>query len=117
MLLCLMLLLGACQRADRQLLTGNWQATGFYEAGQTVNTPLDSVKMTFNTDGSYTFRSIGFYQEKGRFDVSGAYLMLTDTSHGGSKKRRVKVVFQDEKNLKLAMENAGKSQQLFLEKR
>ena len=73
---------------DKNKLTGQWQATHFYESGQTVNTPLDSVKLVIQPDGGYSFHSIGFYEEKGRFDVSGAHLILQDTTKGGTRKRR-----------------------------
>ena len=97
-----------------QELHGTWQAVAFYEAGQSVHTPLDSVALEIRPDGQYMFRAQGFYREKGTYRISGRYLFLTDTSATPDIEHAVKVVHLASDSLKIAMEHAGKEQVLFL---
>jgi hypothetical protein len=102
---------------DPKKLEGNWQATAFYQDGQSVSVPLDSVGLSFGADGSYTFRTIGFFRESGTFQTSGKYLILQANMLASTPDKRVLIDFLDEKTLKIKMNSAGKVQHLFLERK
>lgn len=101
---------------DTRQLCGSWQATAFYEGGQSVPTPLDSVKLTLSNSGDYTFRSIGFYNESGRYRVTGNHLFLSETAEQNSKEKAVKVLFLSADSLKLGMQSNGKDQVVFFKR-
>jgi hypothetical protein len=101
--------------ADPKQLTGQWQAVAFFEEGQTVGVPLDSVRLMLLPEGRYHFKSLGQYSEAGRWRASVRYLLLTDTTAGAEERERalqVQVVTAD--TLKLMMKHQGKTQLLFL---
>lgn len=114
-LLILPLLMFSCT-LDTRLLTGSWRAVGFYEKGQSLATPLDSVALSFNGENQYEFRSIGYYCERGPFRVAGAHLYLTDTTVQPSKEHVLKVLFLSADTLKIEMRKGENAQVLFLKK-
>ena len=107
-----LLFLQACS-PDASLLKGQWKAAAFYQEGQTVQTPLDTVSLEFNDNGSYSFRSIGNYYENGKFRLAGSYLYLTDQSVEKPKERAVKVVYLSKDTLKIEMQAKEHKQTLF----
>ena len=109
------LLLMACE-LDTNLLNGKWKAVAFYESGQSLAAPLDSVALVFSQAGQYEFRSVGFYRETGPFRVSGTHLFLTDTTEDPAKEHVLKVLFLSADTLKIQMKKGGEEQILFFEK-
>lgn len=97
-------------------VAGNWKAVAFFENGQSVQTPLDSVGLLLTPDGRYRFQSIGYYREAGRYRCSLRYLFLEDTTISPSQERMVQVLHVSSDTLKLKMGQAGKEQGLFLRK-
>jgi hypothetical protein len=106
-------LLSACSLNYRDV-AGDWKAVAFYENGQTVQTPLDSVGLLLTPDGRYRFQSIGYYREAGRYRCSLHYLFLEDTTATTAQERMVQVVYVSPDTLKLKMGQADKEQGLFL---
>jgi hypothetical protein len=107
------LLFIACT-VDRGALSGRWQAVALYEDGQNTATPLDSVSLFFSEDGTYSFRSIGFYREAGYFHTNLRYLTLRDTTAETATEHTLAVQHLSDDTLKLEMGKNGKSQVLFL---
>lgn len=112
----LLLLLFAVHCAlDVKHLAGHWKATGFYEEGHTVDTPLDSVSLWLDPQQQrYSFRSLGYYHEAGRLHVEEHLLHLTDTTVLPHQLRTVQVLFLSPDTLKLKMANGNREQVLFL---
>lgn len=102
---------------DPKLLEGAWQAAAFYQNGQSVTIPLDSVEMVFSPNQTYTFRSIGLYREKGAFRTSSRYLFMRDSTGNPSQERALKILFLSTDSLKLKMQQEGSEQVLFLVKK
>ncbi len=113
--LLLPLFLAACSLDVRQL-NGIWKPVAFYENGQTLAAPLDSVALVFAENGQYEFRSIGFYREAGPFRLDGKLLFLTDTTQKPAQEHALKVLFLSADTLKIQMKKAGQEQVLFLKK-
>lgn len=109
------MLLTACE-LDTKLLNGSWKAVAFYESGQSLDAPLDSVALVFSQAGQYEFRSVGFYRETGPYRVSGTHLFLTDTTEDPAKEHVLKVLFLSTDTLKIQMKKGGQEQVLFLKK-
>lgn len=109
------LLLATCT-LDVNRLAGQWRAIAFYEQGQSLTAPLDSVALTFSGDGYYEFRSAGFYRENGPFRVSGQHLFLTDTTEQPAKEHVLKVLFLSDDTLKIQMLKGDNEQVLFFAK-
>lgn len=105
----------ACE-LDKAHLAGDWQAVALYELGQSVNAELDSVRLSFQDEGMYEFRSIGFYREAGPFRSSGQYLFLTDTTVRPARDRTLRVLFLSEDTLKIRMQKGGNEQVVFMSK-
>lgn len=99
-----------------QHLPGRWRAVAFYEKGQALTTPLDSVRLVFSPDGQYEFRSVGFYREQGPFRLSGSHLFLTDTTEKPAKEHVLRVLFLSADTLKILMKKGDAEQVLFLKK-
>ena len=99
---------------DYRDVAGDWKAVAFYENGQTVQTPLDSVGLLLTPGGRYRFQSIGYYREAGRYRCSLRYLFLEDTTTSPTQERMVQVLHVSSDTLKLKMGQAGKEQGLFL---
>lgn len=98
---------------DQNKLYGTWQAAAYFEMGQTVDTPLDAVRINFSPSGDYQFKSIGFYEEKGQYRVAGKYLFLLDTTTAAAKERAVKILYIAADSLKIGMEADGKKSTVF----
>ena len=98
---------------DQNKLIGSWQAVAYFETGQTINTPLDAVRISFSLSGDYNFKSIGFYEEKGQYRVAGKYLFLLDTTALLPKERAMKILLLDPDSLKIGMEADGKKRTVF----
>jgi hypothetical protein len=105
----------ACE-LDTDQLNGSWKAVAFYESGQSLGAPLDSVALVFSQAGQYEFRSVGFYRETGPFRISGTHLFLTDTTEEPAKEHVLKVLFLSADTLKIQMKKSGHEQVLFFEK-
>lgn len=101
---------------DARLLEGSWRLTGFYQDGQALSVPLDSVGLIIHPNQAYEFRSIGFYREKGAFRTSSSYLFLRDSTRTNPQERALKILFLTEDTLKLKMQHAEKEQVLFFSK-
>ena len=115
---CGMLVLAAvaaCTIQEKDI-AGQWQATAFYENGQTLTVPLDSVKLVLTPEGGYAFSSLGFYRESGTYRVSIRYLFLTDTTVQPAVEHILKVLYVSEDTLKIRMSRQGQEQVLFLAK-
>jgi hypothetical protein len=95
-------------------LAGNWRAAAFYEQGQTVQVPLDSIRLVFGPDHRYHFRSIGQYSEAGPYRLAWRYLTLCDTTATPPQERVVELLFASADTLKIRMRHAEKEQVLFL---
>ena len=102
---------------DPALLPGEWQAVAFYEKGQSLAVPLDSVRLSFSNDAGYEFRSVGFYREHGPFRASGNTLFLTDTTTKPAREHIVEVLFLSADSLKIRMQKKDAEQVLFLKKK
>jgi hypothetical protein len=113
--LLFLVLFTACSLDVKQLI-GHWQAVAFFENGQSLAAPLDSVALTFAENGYYEFRSIGFYREAGPFRLDGKLLFLNDTTQKPAKERTLKVLFLSADTLKIQMQKAGQEQVLFFKK-
>lgn len=111
--LALLFCCAACS-LDERGLHGRWQAAAFYQNGQSVNAPLDSVSLDFLPGGVYAFHSAARYGEAGRYRVSARFLYLTDTTALLPKERIIKVLYLSADSLKIKMEKAGQEQVLFL---
>jgi hypothetical protein len=92
---------------------GNWKAVAFFEDRQRVQMPLDSVALLLTPEGSYVFRSIGYYRESGPYRLAGAYLYLTDTTDTPQREHTVKILDVSPDTLKLLMQSGDKRQVLF----
>ncbi|MCC6282269.1 MAG: hypothetical protein IT262_16820 [Saprospiraceae bacterium] len=101
---------------DARLLEGSWRLTGYYQDGQALAVPLDSVGLVLHPNQVYEFRSIGFYREKGAFRTSSNYLFLRDSTSAAMQERALKILFLTEDSLKLKMQHAEKEQVLFFSK-
>lgn len=101
---------------DKSNLIGSWQAVAYYETGQTVDTPLDAVQLSFSSAGDYSFRSIGFYEERGQYRLAGNYLHIKDSTVQNAVERTMKILFLSPDSLKIGMETAGKSSTVFFGK-
>ncbi len=102
---------------DESHLTGHWQAVSFYEQGQTVVFPLDSIRLAFAPDNHYHFQSVGQYREAGPYRLLWRYLSLRDTTANPPQERMVEILFASADTLKIRMRKADKEQVLFLAKR
>jgi hypothetical protein len=112
----LVLCCASCTLNVKQL-EGNWQATAFYQEGQSSFVALDSVALVLAlAKQQYEFRSIGRYRELGPLRVEGKYLFLTDTTVQPAQSRALRVLFLSDDTLKLLMSADGKEQVLFLKK-
>lgn len=109
------LLLLACE-LDITRLHGSWKAVAYYQNGQSLEAPLDSVGLVFAPTGQYEFRTIGFYREKGPFRVSGTRLFLIDTTEQPAKEHVLNVLFLSSDTLKIQMKKGGHEQVLFFKK-
>ncbi len=98
---------------DQNKLVGTWQAIAYFEMGQTVDTPLDAVRISFSPSGDYNFKSIGYYEEQGQYRVAGKYLFLLDTTAVIPKERAVKILYIASDSLKIGMEADGKKRTVF----
>jgi hypothetical protein len=105
--------LAACS-VDEQQLCGKWQATAFYENGQSTKIPLDSIQLILYPDHRYHFKTLGFYSESGNWRASMNYIILTDTTSASINERMVKVTWQSADSLKIRMDRHGAEQALFL---
>lgn len=114
-LLPFLILFAACG-LDVNLLTGHWRAVAFYEKGQSLDAPLDSVALLFTGAGQYEFHSTGFYRERGPFRVSGEHLFLTDTTEEPAQEHVLKILFLSADTLKIQMKKGDSEQVLFLKK-
>ena len=112
----LLLCLYACT-PDPKLLEGPWHVTGYYQDGQNVAAPLDSVRLVFHANKTYEFHSIGFYHESGTYRTSGSYLFLMDSTAKEPKERALKILFLSNDSLKIAMQRDSVEQVLFLAKK
>ncbi|HRI60821.1 MAG TPA: hypothetical protein PK228_13880 [Saprospiraceae bacterium] len=101
---------------DIDLLTGQWHAVAFYEKGQSLDAPLDSVALVFSGEGQYEFRSMGLYRERGPFRVSGTHLFLTDTTEKPAQEHVLNILFLSADTLKIQMKKGDSEQVLFLKK-
>ena len=100
---------------DKRQLEGAWRAVAFYENGQKVITPLDSVSLHFSPVGTYVFRSMGHYYEAGYFKTSLRYIILQDTTEiQMTPDRTIAVQYLSKDTLKLEMGKNGKMQVLFM---
>jgi hypothetical protein len=116
LLLFLVLLFAHCTLNTNQL-SGKWQAVGFYQEGQSLPVPLDSVSLSLEpSTGRYRFRSMGYYDESGPLRVEGKHLFLSDTTAQPAQQRTLRVLFLSDDTLKLLMAAEGKEQVLFLKK-
>lgn len=111
----LTLVLFSCT-VDQHKLSGTWQAVAYYEAGQAVNTPLQAVRLSFDNNGNYNFKSIGFYEEAGQYRVAGKFLFLRDTTVPNPVERAIKVQYLSNDSLKIGMEADGKRRVVFFGK-
>lgn len=102
---------------DPQLLEGQWQAVGLYEAGQSLPVPLDSVRLQLAGGQAYSFRALGHYHEEGRYRCAGDYLFLTDSTARTPRERALRILLLSEDTLKLRMQVEGREQVLFLAKK
>lgn len=109
------LFLASCA-LDTSLLNGHWVPVAFFEDGQSLTAPLDSVALVFQENGVYQFRSIGFYRESGPFRVAGKHLFLTDTTEPPPRERVLRVLYLSGDTLKIQMKRSGKEQVLFLKR-
>ena len=114
-LILLLFAFSACT-LDPNKLAGSWQASAYFENGQTLTTPLDSVRISFSPSGDYDFHSIGYYQENGRYRLSGNFLFLSDTTMKNPNERTIKVDYLSADSLKLGMQSNGKNQAVFFAK-
>lgn len=114
-LLLLTLLFTACS-LDVSMLAGRWKAIAFYENGQSLHAPLDSVALLFHNNMHYEFRTVGFYREAGPFRIADTHLFLSDTTEHPVKEHILKVLFLSDDTLKIQMVKGGKEQVLFLKK-
>lgn len=113
LLFAAILFIASCS-LDVGLLFGHWQASAFYENGQTARAQTEVVSLEFSADGRYQFRSSAHYSEAGTFRESGHFLYLTDTTATPSKVRKIKVLYLSNDTLKIKMGKDGKEQVLFL---
>jgi len=98
-------------------LQGKWQAVGFFQDGQSLSAPLDSVSLVLSPkDNQYTFHTLGHYREAGALKLVGKYLFLTDTTVQPAQARTLRVLYLSDDTLKLLMTAEGKEQVLFLTK-
>lgn len=111
-ILLLAIVFSSCT-VDPKMLVGNWQAVDYFEMGQSINTPLDSVQLSFSNTGNYTFRSIGLYEEEGQYRVGGKYLFLRDMTIQHPKEKAYKIQFIAADSLKIGMEADGKARTVF----
>lgn len=116
LLLTLILLSWAACSPDVQHLPGQWRAVAFYEKGEALAAPLDSVGLHFSPDGQYEFRSVGYYRERGPFRVAGNHLFLTDTTEEPAQEHVLRVLFLSADTLKILMKEGDTEQVLFLKK-
>ena len=98
---------------DQQKLPGKWQAVAYFEDGKTVQTPLDSVRITLSSSGEYTFNSIGYYSENGTYRVAGQHLMLQEKGGENNAEKSLKILFLSADSLKIGMQAEKKSQVVF----
>ncbi len=108
------LVLAAGCTLDSKQLKGRWRAVALYQTGQSVDVPMDSVRLIFSDNDQYAFRSAGFYNESGPFRASGYYLFLTDTTVRPPKEHTVRVLHLSDDTLKIQMKKGGMEQVLFL---
>lgn len=113
LLFAAILFIASCS-LDVGLLYGHWQASAFYENGQTAKAQTEAVSLEFSSYGRYQFRSSAHYSEAGIFRESGHFLYLTDTTAAPSKVRKIKVLYLSNDTLKIKMGKDGKEQVLFL---
>jgi len=100
---------------DKTRLEGAWRAVAFYEDGQQVNTPLDSVSLHFSPVGTYLFHSMGHYKAAGHFKITLRYIVLQDTTNDETTPdRTIAVQYLSTDTLKLEMGKNGKMQVLFM---
>ena len=101
---------------DARLLEGSWRLAGYYQDGQALSVPFDSVGLVLHPNQIYEFRSIGLYREKGAFRTSSSYLFLRDSTRTDAEERAVKILYLTADSLKLKMQHAEKEQVLFFSK-
>ncbi len=112
-LIFLLLSCASCS-LDVKKLEGHWQASAFFENGQSANTSLEDVSIDFYPSGRYSFRSKAHYSEFGTFRSSGHHLYLIDTTIAAPNVRKIKVLYLSDDSLKIEMAKSGHSQILFL---
>ncbi len=102
---------------DESLLIGRWRATGYFENGQSIPVPLDSVLLEFTNENRYQFQTIGQYHEAGTYRTDLKYLFLKDSTKEGnasSKERLLRILYLSQDSLKLLMGADGKDLVLLL---
>lgn len=110
-------LTGICSCSpDARLLEGTWRLSGYYQDGQAIAIPLDSVGLVLHPNQIYEFRSIGYYREKGAFRTSSSYLFLRDSTRTDAQERALKILLLTADSLKIKMQQAEKEQVLFFSK-
>lgn len=101
-----------CCTVDKAKLSGRWQATAFYENGQSLNVPLDSVRLELTQENRYDFQSLGFYRESGPYSISERYLFLTDTTADPIGDHTLKILYLSDDSLKVRMRSTGGNEQV-----
>jgi hypothetical protein len=109
----LILLLAGCSLNHDQL-KGHWQATAFYQNGQSVQVPLDQIRLDLEADRHYSFRTIGHYSEAGYWRSSLQYVFLTDTVSQPQREQHVKVLYLSADTLKISMQHGASEEVLFM---
>jgi hypothetical protein len=110
-----LLFLFGCNLDEKELI-GHWQASHFYESGQSVSVSLNDVYLDILENNRYFFKGAYQYTEAGHFSSSMHFLFLNDTTAKEPKEKILKVLYLSSDSLKIRMENAGKEQVLFFAK-
>lgn len=111
----IILMFGACNTEETNLLLGDWTGYEVLEEGEKLDINAREIQLTFNEGDVYTYSSTLDYKEAGKYNVQASYLYTTDTlsaSQGGRK--AVEIIQLTIDSLQLRMNDNGKERILKL---
>lgn len=111
----IILMFGACNTEETNLLLGDWTGYEVLEEGEKLDINASEIQLTFNEGDVYTYSSTLDYKEAGKYNVQASYLYTTDTlstSQGGRK--AVEIIQLTIDSLQLRMNDNGKERILKL---
>ena len=117
LLFILVILISSCgNRAKRELLAGDWQASSIEEEGRPLKVDLEDIRFSFDNRKHYSYESTLRYREAGFYAIRRQYLFTEDTIRPESLEKAVEILRLTADTLELKMMEGGKERKLVMVK-